>query len=230
MSALKYYAVKAIRIVFPLAFLDPEGDKGIKKVGHREYIGGMWDEVGQLQFQFLCSQGMLPQHYLLDVACGSLRLGVKAIPYLDVEHYMGVDKESGLIAAGLENELPKDVRAAKQPKVLVSDAFEFHKLEQPADFAMAQSLFSHFPPALIHECVKRVYTALVPGGAFYATYFEVDQPRSNPDKPHDHGYFAYTKSEMLAFGAANGFESRYIGDWKHPRDQRMVEYRKPADA
>jgi len=113
MSSIKYYLIKAVRKVFPLAFLDPVGERGIKKVGHREYIGGLWDEVGSLQFNFLCAQGLRPEHRLLDIACGSLRLGVRAIPYLETGHYLGLDKESGLVAAGLENELPKDVRAQK---------------------------------------------------------------------------------------------------------------------
>lgn len=229
MSSIKYYLIKAVRKVFPLAFLDPVGERGIKKVGHREYIGGLWDEVGSLQFNFLCAQGLRPEHRLLDIACGSLRLGVRAIPYLETGHYLGLDKESGLVAAGLENELPKDVRAQKQPLIVISDAFEFEKLGQRADYAIAQSLFSHLPPKLIHLCFRNLYDVLVPGGVFYATYFEVSTPRENPDTPHDHGYFAYTRDEMLTFGAANGYESRYIGDWNHPRDQRIVEYRKPAD-
>ena len=66
------------------------------------------------------------------------------------------------------------------------------------------------------------------GGLFYGTYFEVPVPRKNPDTPHDHGYFAYTRGEMEAFGEQNGFEATYIGDWNHPRGQVVVEYRKPA--
>jgi SAM-dependent methyltransferase len=229
MSTLKYYLVKAVRKVFPLAFLEPEGDRGIRKIGHREYIGGLWDEVGTLQFEFLRAQGLQPGHFLLDIACGSLRLGVHAIPYLDRGHYLGVDKESALVAAGLENELPRHIREDKEPRIIISDSFEFHKLDQLADYAIAQSLFSHLPPRLIHQCFRNLYDALVPGGVFYATFFEVDQPRDNPDTPHDHGYFAYTRDEMLTFGAANGYESRYIGHWDHPRDQRIVEYRRPSD-
>lgn len=222
----KEFLIRSIRKIAPLAFLDPEGDEGIATLGHREYIGGHWEEIGTLQFDFLKSKGLKPDSYLLDIACGSLRLGVKAIPYLEPEHYLGIEKEPGLVAAGLEKELDQDVRAAKRPRIVVSDSFAFSEFGQQADFAIAQSLFSHFPPDLIHFCFSKLHPWLADDGAFYATYFEVDTPRKNASKPHDHGYFAYTRSQMLEFGEANGFTANYIGNWNHPRNQVMVEYRK----
>ncbi len=48
----------------------------------------------------------------------------------------------------------------------------------------------------------------------------------NPERPHAHGYFAYTVDEMMEFGRVHGYEPNYIGDWRHPRGQVMVEYRK----
>jgi hypothetical protein len=223
---IKEFLIKSIRKIAPLAFLDPEGDKGIEKRGHRDYIGGHWEEIGNLQFDFLLSKGLTPESYLLDIACGSLRLGVKAIPFLEPEHYLGIEKESGLVAAGFDNELGKDIRAAKRPHIVISNAFEFGNIGQKADFAIAQSLFSHLPPSLIDLCFENLHPWLADDGVFFATYFEVETPRKNASKPHDHGYFAYTKSEMARFGEANGFTAHYIGDWNHPRGQVMVEYRK----
>jgi hypothetical protein len=39
---------------------------------HQSVIGGLWDEVGQLQHDFLVAHGLQPTHRLLDVGCGSL--------------------------------------------------------------------------------------------------------------------------------------------------------------
>lgn len=216
-----------IRRFNPFALLAPEGDAGIAKIGHRAYVGGMWEEIGQLQFDFLVAQGLRPEHRLIDVACGALRLGVKAIPYLEPGHYLGIDKEAGLIKAGLEHELPPAVRASHQPQLLVDADFGFDKFGVQADFAMAQSLFSHFPPALIERCMDRLLPAMRPGGTFFATFFESATPVNNPEVPHDHGYFAYTRAQLEAFGPRCGFESRYIGDWNHPREQVVVAYRRP---
>ncbi len=224
--SVKEFFIRGIRKLAPLAFLDPEGDKGIEKRGHRDYVGGHWEEIGNLQFDFLRSKGLQPESYLLDIACGSLRLGVKAIPFLEPEHYLGIEKERGLVAAGFENELDKAVREAKRPRIVISESFQFSEFGQQANYAVAQSLFSHFPPPLIHLCFEKLHPCLADDGVFFATYFEVEVPMKNASKPHDHGYFAYTKAEMLAFGEANRFTAHYIGDWHHPRGQVMVEFRK----
>src|SRR6476620_10345865 len=80
----------------PPQVLPPHGVEGIRQLGHRDYVGGLWDEIGQLQFDFLVSNGLKPQHYLLDIACGSLRAGIHFIPYLETGHYLGIDKEPEL--------------------------------------------------------------------------------------------------------------------------------------
>jgi SAM-dependent methyltransferase len=209
----------------PLAGLDPQGAEGVALRGHRGYVGGLWEEMGELQFQFLLSRGLQPEHYLLDIACGSLRLGVKAIPYLQVGHYLGVEKESTLIEAGLQQELSAELVRTKCPQIVQSDSFAFDQLGQQVDMALAQSLFTHLPPVWIEQCLRNLRPWLQADGTFYATFFEVEQPRRNPDVPHDHGYFAYTKAEMASFGSAHGYSSHYIGDWSHPRGQVMMAYR-----
>ena len=56
-----------------------EGKAGIEVVGHRAYIGGKWDEYGQMEFDFMVAHGLRPEHVLLDIACGSLRAGIHFI-------------------------------------------------------------------------------------------------------------------------------------------------------
>lgn len=41
---------------------------------HREFIGGMCDEIGPLQIEFLKRNGLTPHSTLLDIGCGSLIL------------------------------------------------------------------------------------------------------------------------------------------------------------
>ena len=195
-------------------------------MGHRDYIGGLWDEIGQLQFDFLLSNGLKPFNFLLDIACGSLRLGVKAIPYLDNGHYFGIDKEIGLIKAGLEKELNSTIIKKKQPRFVISDSFEFKKFGNKVDFVIAQSLFTHLPNHLINLCFINLYPWLKDDGIFWATFFETKKKICNPKKSHDHDFFAYTKNEMIEFGESNGYITRYIGDWNHPRKQMIVEYKK----
>lgn len=222
----KVRKIKIVRKIAPFMFIAPQGERGIAKKGHRGYVGGLWEEMGDLQFNFLLSMGLKPDMYLLDIACGSLRLGVKAIPYLECSHYLGIEKESILVKAGLEKELDPKIRVEKQPNIIISDSFEFNKLGQRADFAIAQSLFTHLPPSLINSCFSKLNPWLKEDGIFYATFFEAKQKINNPNKPHDHASYGYTQAEMCAFGETNGFNYNYIGNWNHPRNQVIVEYRK----
>ena len=58
---------------------------------------------------------------------------------------------------------------------------------------------------------------------FYATFFE-GASQNNPGKSHSLDHFDYSKEEMIKFGNSAGWESVYIGDWDHPRDQKMMKY------
>ena len=59
-----------------------EGEHVIANIGHRTYVGGLWDELGLLQFQFLLEMGLKPSDCLFDIGCGSLRGGRHFIKYL----------------------------------------------------------------------------------------------------------------------------------------------------
>jgi len=43
----------------------------VKQGKHRHIIGGMWDEIGQLQLDYMKSQGLKPYDKLLDIGCGA---------------------------------------------------------------------------------------------------------------------------------------------------------------
>ena len=200
------------------------GPEGIAEAGHRDYVGGLWDEIGRLQFDFLVSQGLRPDHVLLDIACGSLRAGVHLIPYLEPGHYLGIDKEEELIRAGVERELDPAVREEKRPEFVVSAAFEFDRFTARPDYAIAQSLFTHLPEPLVRLCFARLRDVIQPDGVLFATYFESSRRKRNPRTPHDHAIFRYTRHAMTAFGGRR-WTAEYIGGWGHPRGQVMVRYR-----
>lgn len=220
---------RTVRKSFPNLFLRPEGEEGVRRAGHRLYIGGAWDEIGELQFGYLKSRGMKQDHVLLDIACGSLRLGVKAIPYLDRGNYLGIEKEQSLIDAGINIELGKDVFNEKMPELVVSSAFEIERFSKKPDFAIAQSLFTHLTPEIINLCFAKLRPHMHEGSVFFGTYFLKTPNFKNPTQSHDHGFFAYSEAEMLQFGTDNGFRAEYIGNWNHPRKQVMVEYRINAE-
>ena len=78
---------------------------------HREQVGGLWDEVGALQIDFLRAQGLRPPDTLLDVGCGCLRGGVHLVGYLEPGRYYGIDRDADARPRG-----PRDRAAARRPR------------------------------------------------------------------------------------------------------------------
>lgn len=200
------------------------GPKSIIQNGHRAYVGSLWEQIGNLQFEFLVAEGLRPHHFFLDIACGCLRGGVHFIPFLDKGHYLGIEKERSLIRRGIIFELGIIQYLMKKPRLVVSHKFEFDQFDVQPDYALAQSLFTHLPESLINTCFKKLHQFIRKDGVFYATFFETETDITNPSKPNDHGYFAYTQLQMKRFGNENGWATEYIGNWNHPRKQVMVRY------
>jgi SAM-dependent methyltransferase len=203
----------------------PAGVEGVRSLGHRKYVGGKWEQLGRLQFAFLLQEGLRPDDRLVDVGCGSLRAGVYLIPYLKAGHYMGIDQEALLIRRGIEDELGRELYDAKRPEFVVSSSFEFEKFCGRPDFGIAQSLFTHLSRPDIERCLGRLRTVIRPNGRFYASFFEVDEPVANPDGSHPHRRYEYTASEMRTLARETGWEMTRVGDWHHPRDQKMLMFR-----
>jgi hypothetical protein len=201
-----------------------EGPLSIAKFGHREYVGGDWDRMGRLQFEFMLNHGLQESDVFLDVGCGSLRGGVHFIRYLNRGHYLGLEREEGLIKEGLQRELGDKMLRQRAPEFVISSHFEFHKFSKQPTCAVAQSLFSHLSPDDIQLCLKNLRNFALTGCVLYATFFECDRPQENYSKSHSHLSFFYTRLQMETFGQSQGWKPSYIGNWKHPGGQAMIEY------
>ncbi len=204
---------------------------------HRQVVGGMWTEMGQLQFDFLVQQGLKPTHRFLDVGCGSLRGGIHFIRYLEPEHYWGIDINLALLRAGRE-EVRREGLAPKAPRLVRLADFEFQTLGPKFDYALAQSVFTHLPLNRIIRCLVNIDQVLIPGGRFYATFFESTRQfnlepllHSRPDGPDFETYFDrdpyhYNLGTFQWVCAWTGLSVTNIGQWGHPRDQRVLLFTK----
>ena len=204
---------------------------------HRQAVGGMWEEIGKLQFDFLVEHGLEPFHFLLDVGCGSLRGGVHFISYLESEHYFGIDKSKELLCEGREVELKRYGLTGKTPVLVEMHNFEFSSLKQNFEYALAQSVFTHLPVNSIIRCIMNVENALTVGGRFYATFFENRHGKFNlksivrrrGDEPEFASYFDndpyHYDFETFRWVCNNTrLDVEYIGDWGHPGDQKMLVF------
>lgn len=111
---------------------------------HRDIVGGRWDETGRAQMAALLDAGLRPEHHLLDIGAGALRLGCKAVRYLAPGHYWATDASRALMLAGHGAEL--DDPARLDPAQLIEDAaFAFPGVPRRITHAIAFAVFPHLP-------------------------------------------------------------------------------------
>ena len=125
----------------------------LAKGRHRDIVGGRWDETGRIQMQLLLEAGLQPQHHLLDIGAGSLRLGCKAVPYLNPGHYWATDLSGALLRKGYEAEITATARLSADH--LIEDTFP------PTTCAAPCCKFAHGFPSLKY-CCSRCFWRLMP--------------------------------------------------------------------
>lgn len=209
-------------------------DQKVAAQHHRQFIGGMWDEIGKLQLDFMQGQGLLASDRLLDVGCGCFRGGVHFIEYLDAFGYYGFDLNRPLIDAGLEIEVPKLGLESKidRGNFHASEGFQYPEEWRNLDVAIGLSLFTHLTVNSITQCLFKTRKLMKTGGRFYATIFEVRANDANgpveqapgivshPDKDPYH----YTQDDMWHMANKTGWKFVTVQGFHHPRNQRMAVF------
>jgi cyclopropane fatty-acyl-phospholipid synthase-like methyltransferase len=198
---------------------------------HRQFVGGMWEEIGIQQFEFLKKMGLMPGHRLIDIGCGCLRAGVLLVPYLGSRRYYGIDVNASLLEAGRRELSKNKLNADKQPDLRVTDQFDLAQFGVQFDYALAASVFTHLYANHIGRCLVQVKKTLAPGGKFFATFFLAPHPlhlEPIPWKPgdivthSDRDPFHYSLAEMETLARYAGLSVEYLGNWAHPRHQKML--------
>jgi len=183
-------------------------------------IGGMWDEIGDLQYQFLLSQGLQPEDRMLDVGCGTLRGGRHFIRYLAPGNYTGMDISPRAIESGRELVEAEGLQE-KRPRLVVSENknLRFEEFRGEAfDVILAQSVFTHLKQEHIAEFFRHVRSVMAPGARVFFTFNQEPEFREITVKD-----FAYPYSFFQDLAERNGLSLEYLAEqYRHPRDQRMV--------
>lgn len=206
----------------------------IERGEHRDFVGGLWEEIGRLQFEFMCSQGLRPEHRFIDVGCGALRGGLHFVRYLAKGRYYGLDINASLLEAG-RRELDAAGLSDQGPQLVVDDGFRLRRFETCFDFGLALSVFTHLPMNAIVRCLSGVAEALAPEGVFYASYFPAPAPAHLAPISHgDSGVVTYydvdpyhqSVPEMQMLAGLCGLQAENLGAWGHPRGQHMLAFRR----
>src|SRR5205809_4714772 len=185
---------------------------------YRAYVGPPedYDLIAAMTFNLLTTLGLRQSHSLLDVGCGSLRIGRLLIPYLNRGKYFGVEPNEWLVEEGIKRELGQSLVEIKRPTFFFTDSPEsIAKAETAFNFAVAQSIFSHCGLGLIKAWLSVISRSLAEDGALVATFLigEHDAVQTGWIYPECVNYRPATLKQV----AANVNLRFEILDWKHPR-------------
>lgn len=185
-------------------------------------VGGQWEKIGRLQFDFLADQGLQPQHYMLDFGCGSLRGGLRFIDHLEPGHYTGVDISEDVLEvarmylaeAGLED---------KNPALMLIDGLSLDELAGHSfDFILAQSVLTHMPPDDIQVLFSNISNVMHADSLFFATYFDGGDDHSQSS---DRLNFYYPFDMLAAMASESELSVLRSTGYRHPRGQAMMKIR-----
>ena len=192
---------------------------------HRDIVGGRWEETGRAQMALLRDHGLLPHHHLLDIGAGSLRLGCKAVPYLNPGHYWATDLSGDLMATGHARELADPGRL--DPNHLIQDAnFGFPGVPGHISHAIAFAVFTHLPLSHLAHALSQIH-ARFPAlqrllfTAFTATPATYASPLRQPDGVVTHparAPYHHLPGDILMLTAQAGFTAT-LSDTRLPRGQ-----------
>lgn len=197
---------------------------------HRASHGGHWAEAGWWQYEFLKRQGLQPHHYVLDVGCGSLAAALHLLPYMNQDHYWGVESNQALFDAGVRDELTPAGVAADRGHFVVNNRFDLTGIPHRFDYAIAHSLFTRLPLNAIGQVLVNIKRQLAPAGRIYATWFDV--PAEHAFEPVERSGGLVTSAhvephhysfEILAgLCAALGLDATRLDDVSHPRGEAVM--------
>ena len=184
---------------------------------YRAYVGPPedYDRVAAMTFGLLTSLGLRQHHKVLDIGCGSLRVGRLLIPYLNSRCYFGIEPNRWLVGQGIDKEVGESQVRIKEPEFLFAESAEAWVGTHLFDFIVAQSIFSHTGHELLDTWLRDASRLLTPSGALVATFLvdkmdTVEKGWVYPD------CVKYKVKTMKAGAQRYGLDFQVL-DWRHPR-------------
>ena len=195
---------------------------------YRAFVGPPtdYDLVAAMAMGLLTTLGLRQHHQVLDIGCGSLRVGRLLIPYLNRGGYTGLEPNEWLVQDGIANEVGQDQIDIKQSHFVFSpSAASLIAESRQYDYVLAQSIFSHSGIDLLEQWLDESAQLLNASGALVATFIadESDTDRLGWIYPDCVGF---TPTTMQGLARRHGLD--YVPlQWHHPR-QTWALFAKPG--
>jgi len=185
-------------------------------------VGGLWEEIGHLQFYFMRNQGLKRQHSLLDIGCGTLRGGRHFIAYLQEARYFGTDISKEAIVYARQLALCEGLMD-KQPVLHLDEDLNmnFCGLGAPRfDYILAQSVFTHLQENHVEQVIRNVKLVMSATSRFFFTFHEYPMYEGVSHKDFYHQRQVFDKFAGQFGFSVEDYTSRFL----HPRGHTMLEF------
>jgi cyclopropane fatty-acyl-phospholipid synthase-like methyltransferase len=206
--------------------LDAEaaGDLPAGEDHYRAYVGPpeRFDFMSATQFALLFEAGMRETDKVLDMGCGSLRLGRILIPFLKTGGYAGIEPNHWLVEEGIERELGRDAVDLKRPRFEANEDFDASGFGEPFDFVIAQSIATHTGPSMMQRLFEGSAKALKGDGLFLFSYINDEAAQELPPEGWEYpGCVPYRSAYVMECLEKAGLHARPIA-WHHPAASWMA--------
>ncbi|KZV20934.1 hypothetical protein F511_08848 [Dorcoceras hygrometricum] len=131
---------------------------------HHSYYGEPW-AGGRDVFEFLAGAVHLtPNSQVLEIGCGTLRVGLHFIRYLNPGYYHCLERDELSLMAAFQYELPSHGLLFKRPLIIKGEDMDFSKFghETTYDLIYASAVFLHMPDKLVWTALERLVGRLKP--------------------------------------------------------------------
>lgn len=131
---------------------------------HHSNYGEPW-AGGRDVFEFLAKAvNLAPDFRVLEIGCGTLRVGLHFIRYLEASHFHCLERDDLSLMAAFRYELPSQGLLHKRPLIVRGDNMDFSKFGSgnTYDLIYASAVFLHMPDALVWTGLERLTSKLKP--------------------------------------------------------------------
>jgi SAM-dependent methyltransferase len=175
-----------------------------------------YDELAVLQFRVLTDLGLREMHHVLEVGCGSLRLGRLLLPYLLPARYVGVEPEGWLVQDGIRYELGETIIPIKNPQFCFDAECDFVHFGRTFDYIVMQSVITHAPFDWVERCARRLSAVLTdPNGVVVGTYLDGQEDYDGAKWAYPE-CIPYRRETLQELFASVGLTWRALDQYPHP--------------
>ena len=148
---------------------------------HRMYSADFWELTIPQILEYLKSNGLKPNHKILDLGAGALRSGLALIPYLDNNNYYAIDINKYLLEDGYKYEIIKNNLHIKFPlnNIKVTYDYNAEDFNTKFDYVWSFSLWTHLDISECTKCLNEISKILKPDGVYFTTCFIVNDSEYN---------------------------------------------------